>query len=520
LLRFAVSVAAACSLTACATGLPAVDAPPSHALPVEPTGALPGLIAAVAPDSERSGFRLLPTGAGAWHAREVLMARAEASIDVQQYHVKPDATGRAFLRALADAGRRGVRVRLLLDDLHTDRMDELLLGLAAQPGVEVRLFNPFVVARGGLALRLLSSLHDFARVHRRMHNKLLVADGAMAVIGGRNVGDEYYLRSESDYFFDLDVLAAGPVVPQLSRLLDAYWNSAFAVPAAAVLRSEVSVAEAAVSFLVATQQSEPEPLPPNDPLGQAPLGADMAAGPLRLHWSHAQAMADGPGKVLDDNQPLGLPAGTDFPNLADYVALQLGRARTEVLVVSPYLVPYRQGMERIRAARARGVRIVILTNSLASTDEPLVQTAYSTGRLALLREGVELYELSATLGRRSMRAALRGTPQLRLHTKCFVIDREAVFIGSMNLDPRSRRHNTEIGVMVHSPGLARDVAQIVELQRARGAYRVQLAAGGNDAQWTWIDDGGHERPRAPPDLGWWQRLWLNLLAPLVPEHLL
>jgi len=510
-------------LSACATGLPHVERTVSQALPSQPGDRLREIAAAGPGDAALSGFRLLHTAAGAWHARAVLMRAAQRSIDAQYYQLRADRSGHLFVRELRDAARRGVRVRLLLDDLYTHGLEGLLQGLLLEPNVEIRLFNPFLVSRGPAVSRLLWSLHDFDRLHRRMHNKLLLIDSSLGVTGGRNIGDEYFMRSEFEYFFDLDVLVAGHVVPQLAALFDRHWNSDPAVPAPALLGSGVdehAVRETFERSLSAHQETDMERAPPPDQLGQRGLGEDLARGTLDLHWGHAQAFADAPQKALERQRSIRGNDSGALESLADRLRLEIDSTQDELVLVSPYLIPSEDGLNGIEQARHRGVRVSVLTNSAASTDEPLAYGAYRRYRVDLLRTGVELYELSAALGRRSMRTTLKGSADVRLHTKCAVLDRRRVFIGSLNLDPRSRHFNTEMGLLIESEELAADVRQIVGLQQRRGAYRVLLAEDGRTVRWQWSDELGHRTDRAPRSLPWWRRFWLELLTPLVPEGLL
>ena len=268
-----------------------------------PLGAAAARAAAAAgPPAGRSGFLALPQAGFALDARLELMRRARASLDVQCYLIGRDATGLLLLRELRDAARRGVRVRLLVDDLYTAGMDPLLAALAAEPGVSVSVFNPFAFGRDSIALRALGLLADFERLNHRMHNKLLVADGAFAVVGGRNLADEYFLRSPGANFIDFDALATGPVVADLARIYDRYWNSEHALPigrvaAPSTLRGAAGAGtgalEAAAAGIEADARAEarlgiaeparPSVLPGQSVLGTPPLGAELDAGLPHLH---------------------------------------------------------------------------------------------------------------------------------------------------------------------------------------------------------------------------------------------
>ncbi len=243
----------------------------------------------------------MPGGDFALDSRLELARRAERRLGVQYYHIENDETGRYFLRTLRDAARRGVRVRLLMDDLYTSGEDELLLGLAATPNLELRLFNPFPAGRSGIGKRFSASLLNFDRVQRRMHNKLFIADGAMAVAGGRNIGNQYFTRATGPNFLDLDTFVAGALLPRLGHLFDQYWNSEYVVPLQAVVKTVASGAELQTSFerMTAPDSTPRPPAPtPNDVLGYGPIVDELDSGKLGLVWARAEACADSPDRVV------------------------------------------------------------------------------------------------------------------------------------------------------------------------------------------------------------------------------
>ena len=515
---FAVVLAAGCA------GLPADRlGPPSTALPASGYTALGRIAAAAAPDAELSGFRLMPGGANALDTRLQLARRAERSLDVQYYQIENDATGRYFLRELRDAAKRGVRVRLLVDDLYTAGDDELLLAFAAHDNVEMRLFNPFAVGRAQLSTRLLGALLDFDRVNRRMHNKLMIADGVMAVAGGRNIGDRYFRRGSAENFIDLDTFASGPIVGRLAELFDRYWNSNHAFPVAAVAASHQSRAELQARFDELTSPlaaPAPPPPPPNDSLGYGPMRDEFDAGRLGLIWAPAQAFADRPERVIGETASYGGVPLLDVQSVRYNVREQMRRAQSEVAIAAPYLIPGAAGMEVLAALRRRDVSMSIVTSSLAATDEPLVHTGYRRYRLDMLALGVELYELSSDRARRSVRLGIFGSDIGRMHLKTAVIDREILYVGSMNFDPRSDLHNTELGLIVSSPQLAQQVLKLIALLKQQGSYRLRINAATGTIEWVNQDAHSVEVLHEEPDSSVWQRALLNLLAPLVPESLL
>ena len=354
----------------------------------------------------------MPGGDFALDTRLELARRAERSLDVQYYHIENDDTGRYFLRTLRDAARRGVRVRLLMDDLYTSGEDALLLGLAATPNLELRLFNPFPAGRSSIVQRFAASLLNFDRVQRRMHNKLFIADGAMAVAGGRNIGNQYFTRTTGPNFLDLDTFVAGALLPRLGQLFDQYWNSEYVVPLQAVVKAIASDTELQASFeRMTAPDSTPRPpaLAPNDLLGYGPIVNELDSGMLGLVWARAEAYADSPDRVVGKTASYGGVALLDVDSVRYNVREQIRRARNDVSVISPYLIPGKGGLEVMQEVHGRGVRMSILTNSLAATDEPLVHTAYQRYRPAMLKLGIDLYELSSVRTRASVRLGLFGS---------------------------------------------------------------------------------------------------------------
>ncbi len=510
-------------LGACATPLPKVnrEALASSAIESSSQTRLGQIVAASMPAEEHSGFRLLPLGPFSFDTRIQLAQMAQVSLDVQYYHLEGDLAGRTLLRALRDAAVRGVRVRLLIDDLYTGGHDELLLAFAAHPNVQLRVFNPFCCARGaGQAGRFLASLNDFGRLNHRMHNKMFIADGAAAVIGGRNIADEYFLRGEQGNFIDLDAFVVGKLIDPLAALFDRYWNSEPVFPLQSVAHSALDATALRSYFERLTGPAHtpaPPPLPPNDILGYGPLREELADGRLGLIWGEAYAFADHPDKPFE-----GEVGGELLETSVTYNIIEpLMKAQSEVLISSPYFVPGERGMKLLRELRARGVKISVMTNSLGSTDEPLVHIGYTRYREELLRLGIDLYEVSTSRVQRNRRLFHFGESLGRLHAKLLVIDRKQVFIGSMNFDPRSATINTELGSFITSPALARETARVIDLDRLQSAYRVRLAAGGQGCEWLGFDDDGKEMVLTEePDSTLWTRIKLMLLRPLVPEALL
>lgn len=509
-------------LTGCASLPSGLAGPPSRALPPVADASLVRIARLSQPDPDLSGFRLLPGGDFALDARLVLIQRAEYSLDVQYYHIENDATGRHFLRTLRDAALRGVRVRLLLDDLYTAGDDGLLLSLAATPNLELRIYNPFPQRQGGSARRFAASLLQFDRLQRRMHNKLLLADGAMGVAGGRNIGARYYTQTNGENFLDMDTLVAGALMPRLGNLFDLYWNSPHVVPIERLAEPNPDLAAMRLRFEAMTAPSQappPRPSAPNDMLGYAPVSSELATGRLGLIWATAEAYADAPERAIGHQTNYGGVPLLDVDSVRYNVAENIRRARREVLLSSPYLVPGASGMQVLREARERGVAVQLVTNSLAASDEPFVHTAYRRYRAQLVALGVEIDEISGSRIRRSVRLGLFGTATGRLHAKTAVFDRALVFIGSLNFDPRSALYNTEIGLFIRSEALASQVLKLAEVLREQGAWRVRATPEGR-LQWHGVDDGQPQVLDSEPDATWWDLLMLELVAPFTPESLL
>jgi putative cardiolipin synthase len=514
-------------LAVCLSGcmaLPDVSERPwQQALPMADSGRLAQLAHASSAGGELSGFRLIGTGTEALQARLALIEAATRSLDLQVYQFKGDATGRALMRALRDAAARGVRVRVLVDDLYTAGDDGLWLALSSQPGVELRLFNPFLAARDSPVSRLFESAFGDERMHRRMHNKLLVADGVLALAGGRNIADAYYLPMAKGSFVDIDVLVAGALVPQMAQAFDLYWNSDYSHALSSVL--EVALSEAPRRPDWADALDRPCATPACAELERirrepSALAAEFAQGRLAMKPALAHVACDSPMKIENDQVALDIGMlATSGAQVRLLVAHAIRQARQEVTVVSPYLIPGPAGVAGIAALRQRGVAVTLFTNSMAATDEPMVHLGYRKYRAAMLREGVALYEWSPARGGRVLRELLAGGTVLRLHAKVALIDRELVFLGSMNFDPRSRDLNTEFGLLIRSRELAEELHALLQRLQREGAYRLYLDEDGRTLHWTAGDSGMHIEG-FEPDTDFGSRLLLDLLEPFVPEEML
>ncbi|KVP48968.1 phospholipase D family protein [Burkholderia ubonensis] len=477
------SLVAACATHPSATTL---ERTVSHALPADAATPLRDALAApVAARPGESGFRLLADGAAALQMRIALARAATRTLDMQYYIATEDTTGKLLLGAALYAADRGVRVRMLVDDLNFRDIDRVMAALNTHPNIEIRVFNPFGASQRDVMQRTAIFFTRIDRFTRRMHNKAMIADNQIAIVGGRNLGDEYFSASPTLQFRDLDVLAAGPVTHDISASFDAYWASGSSYPLRVLNHQTFDPKEldAMRDELRAHWRENAEPYNAK-PLNATPLAQQIARGELGLVWAPAEFEADAPDKVA---QPTDGYVSPPMRRLAELIRA----AQHEFLAFSPYFVPHDAGVKILGDTTARGVRVAILTNSLAATDAVAVQAGYGPYRVPLLRHGVELYEYKARPGRPRL---LGSRSRASLHAKAYVIDREILVIGSMNLDPRSTHLNTELALVIHSPALAQQVATIfARATQPDESYRVQLAAlsgpGASELTWIGTDEG-------------------------------
>jgi putative cardiolipin synthase len=359
-----------------------------------------------------------------------------------------------------------------------------------------------------VAARLLLSMHDFERVNRRMHNKLFIADNAWAVTGGRNIADEYFMRGDAANFVDMDLVSTGPVVRELSGVFDQFWNSEAAYPVA-------SVAVPPPPAMGNGRFDTVAPVVPALPTGAGAVTTwlpDAAAS--QLIFAAASVFADSPRKVLPaDAQPL---PGTAM----DSTLLLFRSAQSEVLIASPYFIPGTRGIALMREAADKGIRISVTTNSLAATDEPLAYWGYVRYRLDMLKMGVSVSELRPTTqGKSGLFGDFRSSLS-RLHAKLGVIDRRWLLVGSMNMDSRSSRTNTELGLVIDSPELAAQVAELLQQRWRPSNYELQLTEASGKVVWLEPDGDTVQRHATEPHVTWMSRMRLGLLSMFVSEELL
>jgi putative cardiolipin synthase len=539
------------ALSACTSLPPNTGRTESHAL-ASPAGTLLAeKVAVIAPPQAASrgldGFRLLADVESAYGSRLALIDAAQKTLDLQYYSIHYDHSTEELLQRLKRAAGRGVRVRVLIDDFNAAGTNAEVLRLDEVPGIEVRLFNPVGGPRDSQLLRIATgSLLDFQRIQQRMHNKSFIADNILAVTGGRNLGDEYFGQGQKSNFLDLDVLVAGGVVTDLSRNFDAYWNNELAYPAATLLtkaeREKVGSGdlrrqahkEAAATDGTApagagdptAAEGQPSPATPPAPdpdrvIRAVPGAMDMARqlldGKLQMVWAPAVLMADKPTKISAPDPDDPDDGGDTVVNgLVDLIQ----GARQDLLIVSPYFVPGEEMMKTFAGLRARGVRIRVLTNSLASNDAPLAHVGYARYRKALLALGVDLYEMQASGDTR--RRLLGSAPQSRssLHAKTLVMDGRLLVVGTMNLDQRSQLQNTEAGIVVRSRELSRSLTAYIE-ETLRHSYRLELK--GDALRWhVPPEDTQHEEKvlDSEPDASAGLELMLRIIGPFAPDRML
>ena len=456
-----------------------------------------------------SGLYPLDDPRAAFAARMLLAREAERTIDAQYYIWQNDTTGTMLLAELDRAARRGVRVRLLLDDNGINGLDDTLAALAAQPNIEVRLFNPFTYRSPKWA----NYITDFSRLNHRMHNKSLTVDNQASIVGGRNIGDDYFAATHDIAFIDLDVLAIGPVVTQVSSEFDRYWGSRLAYPVERIVSTPADGALARLHAREADLEDDPAASAYRQALVQDRAVQRLSAGTAALIWAPTQMYSDRPAKALGE-----IGKGD---RLIDDLAPVFTDTRDSLELVSPYLVPRESGTRELAAMARRGVDVRVLTNSLAATDVVAVHAGYAKRRKQLLEAGIKVYELPRTGGQPNDRhlAGPFGSSGSSLHAKTFAVDGQRLFIGSFNFDPRSANLNTEMGFLIESPSLAQAARLAFAQDIPRRTYQVFLDSDGS-LYWLRQQDGKTLRYDTEPDSSWTRRISVRFLELLPIDWLL
>ncbi len=480
-----------------------------------------------------SGFALVGNAELAFSSRMTLIKAAQKTLDIQYYAIFADSTTERMFEALREAAGRGVRIRILLDDFNTSGKNAQVLKLAFEKNFELRLFNPLPGGRASMMLRILSNLKDVSRMQRRMHNKIFVADNAVAITGGRNLGETYFGQSEGTNFIDIDVLAAGRIVHDLSRSFDQYWNNPLAYPVQSLmtkkeieaLKPQFAAADPETSF--SAPQPDAAKAPPVTLLtttavisSALPDSTDLSL--LTWTWAPSALLVDQPSKIAADADNVAESQETAVDGLLQLMS----QASTDVLIVSPYFVPGDIMMSQFAELRRRGVRVRVLTNSLASNDAPAAHVGYARYREALLTMGVELYEMRAEqegtlksfgLGTGSTGGSKNGS-RASLHAKVFVMDGRLLVVGSMNLDLRSKLQNSEVAIVIRNRALSLEATRMIEPALTRGAYHVELLDG--QLVWRAPQGLGRQDSMTEPDASLPLKLMLKLIGPLAPDEML
>jgi cardiolipin synthase C len=542
-------VFAALWVTGCASLPSEVDRPVSTALanPAETRlGSLVAARAAKAGTRNDSGFALVGDAELAFTSRMTLIKAAQKTLDIQYYAIFADETTERMFDALREAAGRGVRIRILLDDFNTSGKNAQVLKLAFEKNIELRLFNPLPGGRGSLMFRILGNLKDTARMQRRMHNKIFVADNAVAITGGRNLGETYFGQSTGTNFVDIDVLAAGRIAQDLSRSFDQYWNNPLAYPVQSLMTEKE---------IDALKRKPPAPENPSGPVGTA-QAANLPAGDGTVTPSARPERATSTLPTLPDSTDLRLLTWTWAPSVllvdkaskiaadadtteesqdttVDGLLQLMSQAKNNLLIVSPYFVPGERMMKQFSEIRQRGVRVRVLTNSLASNDAPAAHVGYARYRKALLEMGIEIYEMraeqegsfssfgSAAIAGGSIGGSTGGSTggsRASLHSKVVVMDDRMLVVGSMNLDLRSQLQNSEVAIVIRNRSISAEATRLIEPTLASGAYRVELENG--RLVWRAPQGSPLKDSLIEPDASWGLQLMLKLIGPFAPDEML
>lgn len=472
-------------------------------LPIDPSTTLAQqLLPAMEQHPELSGIYLLEDSHEAFLARMALAEVAEKTLDVQYYTWHDDTTGHLLMQSLYQAAERGVRVRLLLDDNNTGGMDDFLASVDAHPNIEIRLFNPFMQR----AIRPLSYLSDFFRLNRRMHNKSFTADGLVTIAGGRNVGDEYFGYGTGVMFADLDISAVGPAAKVVEQDFDRYWASESSYPLQSIVKTKPSEAfDTTPSENADTQQFLQE-------LSESKFLKQLRDGALPLIWTKVQLISDDPAKALQKSR--------DADSVLAHILPIIQQTQQQLLIVSPYFVPTKQGTNLFRRLAEEGKEVAVLTNSLAATDVVPVHAGYAKYRKPLLASGVSLYELKphATVTTRNHGGIIKSSGA-SLHAKTFIIDNKTLFLGSFNMDPRSATLNTEMGFIFDSEEIANYLIDNMQQNEMEYSYQVSKTPKGK-LHWETIEDGERVKFDDEPHSSIWARIGVRICSLLPIEWLL
>lgn len=496
-------------------GLPRhISFQPSYAIDGHETALAMAFDSQLVDHQGESGVFLLNNGLDAFVARAVLARLAERSIDLQYYVFHQDTVGHLLINELLVAADRGVRVRLLVDDMYGSEADHIWTALDVHPNIEVRLFNPF----SRTIPKSMQWLTRFKELNHRMHSKSFTVDNQATIVGGRNIGDEYFEANSNVAFVDLDVVAIGAVVPEVSEAFDRYWNSDYAYPASVLARPATPDQLAELKDTIEKASRAKESASYTEALGNSGIAKTLRRGAVRFEWAQAMVMYDPPEKKTK---------GADWKTqLLMYQLLpHLEKVTNELIIINPYFVPGANGVRALCKLSENGAKVTILTNSLASNDVSAVHAGYARYRKKLLKCGVALYELDEDIRKKigNTRAWVPGLSKSSLHAKTMALDRKAIFVGSMNLDQRSLNINNEIGVLFFNPEIAERSAKLFHESIDSVAYRVVLhtvSNGSESIRWHLKDDKTEIIYDSEPHVGFWKKLKVGIFRLLPVESLL
>lgn len=479
-----------------------------------------------------TGYHLLANPAEALSARLSLIQQAEKTLDVQYYIWHNDKIGTLTFHALMNAADRGVHVRLLIDDNNAKQIEGILLALSQHRNIEVKLFNPYRFRK----YRAMDMVLDLKRINRRMHNKSLIADRQLSIIGGRNISNEYFNVSHEFQFADIDVLLLGQANDEIATAFDEYWQHDYAYD----VQDVVKVRHHSLQYTDLKQQLEQQEqgyIQQQDPIYKV-IQENTSTFQYWLNhefsfeWVKAKVLKDS-AKKINDQAP---PDQYLYPQLMQH----MDQPKQTVDIISAYFIPQDQGVQTLSDLEASGVDVRVVSNSYQSTDVKGVHAYYSKYRKDLLKNGVEIYEFlpitlidefmnsqqEVTQKKRTQQTEhntegtlLRGSNHSSLHAKTFILDQKQVFIGSLNLDPRSVHYNTEIGVLLNSPTLATTLHQAMNNKLHHYTWQVIL----KDHQLQWVKPVTDPNPppvlKKEPKMKWWQRMTNKMLSWVPLEHM-
>ncbi|MES2414041.1 MAG: phosphatidylserine/phosphatidylglycerophosphate/cardiolipin synthase family protein [Pseudomonadota bacterium] len=533
-------------LAGCASLPDHVDRPVSSALANPSETRLGSLVAAratMAGTRNDSGFALVGSAELAFTSRMTLIRAAQKTLDIQYYAIFQDDTTERMFDAMREAANRGVRIRILLDDFNTSGKNAQVLKLAFEKNFELRLFNPLPGGRQSLFFRILGNLKDVDSMQRRMHNKIFVADNAVAITGGRNLGETYFGQSTGTNFVDIDILAAGRIARDLSRSFDQYWNNPLAYPVQALMTEKeieaIKPPPRAASGAVGDKPPSPEVSQPVST--SAAATATLPALPdlpnstdLRLltwTWAPSVLLVDKPSKIAADADTTEEAGDTTVDGLLQLMS----QARSNLLIVSPYFVPGERMMKTFAALRQRNIRVRVLTNSLASNDAPAAHVGYARYRKDLLAMGIEIYEMraeqegsfssfgsgSGSGSSSSSASGSSGNSRASLHSKVVVMDDRLLVVGSMNLDLRSQLQNSEVAIVIRNRSISQEAVRLIEPTLQTGAYKVELTGDENgQLQWKAPPGAAFRDSNSEPDASAGLKLLIHLIGPFAPDEML